>query len=186
MPAKTIDQYIKNFPKEHQVILQKLRQVIKGAIPKPSERISYGIPTFDYNGKYLVYFAAFKNHIGVYPAITDAVNKVKGLSAYKVSKGTLKFPLTKSIPFDKIRKFVEFRVKESTPSGKTLSHIHRHKDGTVWAKGELKDGKMHGYWEWYRKDGSKMRSGTFVNGKQKGKWTTYAANGRVVKVTNFK
>ncbi|MEX1997819.1 MAG: DUF1801 domain-containing protein [Candidatus Andersenbacteria bacterium] len=108
----TIDAYIKTFPKDVQVLLKKLRGVIKSAAPKATEGISYKIPTFYLNGKYLVYFAAFKNHISVYPATTAAVTKVKGLSDYKVAKGTLRFPLNKPIPFGMIKKFVSHRVKE--------------------------------------------------------------------------
>ena len=66
------------------------------------------------------------------------------------------------------------------------THVHRHKDGTLWATGEMLDGQMTGYWEWFRKDGSKMRSGTFVNGAQVGEWTTFDKTGRVVKVTTMK
>lgn len=69
--------------------------------------------------------------------------------------------------------------------GRPEKYIKRHNDGTVWAKGWMKNGKMHGKWTWFRKDGSKMRSGSFTNGKQTGTWTTYAASGRVVKVTDF-
>jgi len=111
--SKTIDDYIKTYPKPVQVLLKKLKQAIKSAVSKTTEGISYGIPTFYLNGKYLVYFAAFKNHISVYPATTAAVTKIKGLSAYKVSKGTLKFPLDKPLPFDMIKKFVRNRVAEN-------------------------------------------------------------------------
>jgi antitoxin component YwqK of YwqJK toxin-antitoxin module len=61
-----------------------------------------------------------------------------------------------------------------------------HKDGSLWAKGQLKGGKMHGYWEWYRKDGSRMRSGYFARNQQCGEWTTYDAKGRIVRVTIIK
>lgn len=64
-------------------------------------------------------------------------------------------------------------------------HTRYHKDGSIWAKGKVNDGKMQDYWEWYRKDGSLMRSGYFKKGKQAGKWTTYDKTGKVVKVTNF-
>lgn len=64
-------------------------------------------------------------------------------------------------------------------------HTHYHKDGTVWAKGYMADGKMDGYWKWFRKDGTKMRSGYFQKGKQVGKWTTYDRQGKVYKVTKF-
>ena len=75
--------------------------------------------------------------------------------------------------------------KKATTSGAT-KYTHYHKDGSVWAKGNMKSGKMHGYWEWIRKDGSMMRSGHFLAGLQIGKWTTYARNGKIVKVTVFK
>jgi antitoxin component YwqK of YwqJK toxin-antitoxin module len=65
-------------------------------------------------------------------------------------------------------------------------HIQYHKDGSIWAKGTLTNGKMSGPWVWFRKDGSKMRAGSFKNGKQVGKWTTYDQTGRVVKITEMK
>lgn len=110
--TQTIDSYINSFPPDVQKILQKLKAVLKSAAPTTTEGISYGVPTLYLNDKYLVYFAAFKNHIGVYPATTPAVEKVQGLSDYKVSKGTLKFPLDKPIPYDLLEEFVKNRVKE--------------------------------------------------------------------------
>lgn len=70
--------------------------------------------------------------------------------------------------------------------GQATPVLHRHKDGTLWAKGQSIDGVMSGYWEWFRKDGTKMRTGYFENGEQVGEWTTYASDGRVVKVTVMK
>lgn len=106
--------YIATFPDDTQKLLNKVYAVIQSAAPNTTEGISYGIPTFYLDGKYLVYFAGFKNHIGVYPATTAAVEKVHGLSEYKVSKGTLKFHLDKPIPFDLIEEFVRYRVIEET------------------------------------------------------------------------
>jgi uncharacterized protein YdhG (YjbR/CyaY superfamily) len=108
-----VDAYIKSFPKEVQELLEKLRLIMKTAAPDSTEGISYGIPTIYLNGKYLVYFAAFKNHLSVYPATTAAV-EAAGLTAFKVSQGTLKFPLNMPLPFDLIQKFVELRVREHT------------------------------------------------------------------------
>lgn len=65
-------------------------------------------------------------------------------------------------------------------------HTHYHKDGSIWAAGQLDGDVMTGYWEWFRKDGSLMRTGHFENGAQVGEWTTYATDGRVVKVTRMK
>jgi antitoxin component YwqK of YwqJK toxin-antitoxin module len=65
-------------------------------------------------------------------------------------------------------------------------HIHYHKDGSIWAKGQMTGDVMTGYWEWFRKDGSRMRSGSFENGEHIGEWTTYDRSGKVVKVTIMK
>ncbi len=108
----SIDEYINDYPKETQVILKKIRQVIKKAAPEAQEALSYGIPTFKLNGN-LVHFGGFKNHIGFYPAPRAIEVFKKELSAYEYSKGAIKFPLDKPIPFDLITKIVEFRVKEN-------------------------------------------------------------------------
>lgn len=116
----TVDSYIKSFPEEVQELLKKLRLIVKSAAPDSTEGISYGIPTIYLNGTYLVYFAAFRKHLSVYPATTTAAEKA-GLAAFKVSKGTLKFPLNKPIPFDLIQKFVELRVEEHTRNSGTTN-----------------------------------------------------------------
>ena len=69
---------------------------------------------------------------------------------------------------------------------KLTKYIRYHKDGSIWAKGQILNGKMQGYWEWFRKDGTKMRSGYFQKEKQTGEWTTYDKKGRIVKTTIFK
>ena len=109
---QTINQYIALFPREVQVILEKVRATIKAAAPEAEETISYRIPTFTLHGN-LVHFAAFKNHIGFYPAPTGIVKFQKELSAYEGAKGSVKFPLAKPIPLGLIRKIVKFRVKEN-------------------------------------------------------------------------
>jgi antitoxin component YwqK of YwqJK toxin-antitoxin module len=75
-------------------------------------------------------------------------------------------------------------VPASRPRAK--KHVHYHKDGTVWAKGQLTGSVMTGYWEWFRKNGTIMRSGSFDKGEQVGEWTTYDKNGKVVKVKRMK
>ena len=67
---------------------------------------------------------------------------------------------------------------------KSQEHLHYHKDGSLWAKGQIKGDVMVGYWEWFRKDGTKLRSGSFENGEQVGEWTTYDKKGDPYKVTN--
>lgn len=107
-----INKYIKTFPKDVQVILEKMYHVIKKSAPESIETFSYGIPTFDLNGKHLVHFAGYKKHIGFYPTPSGIEAFKKELSAYKSSKGSVQFPLDKSIPYDLIKKIVEFRLGE--------------------------------------------------------------------------
>lgn len=107
-----IDEYILGFPKETQLILQKIRTTIKKIIPKGEETISYAIPTFKLNGKNLVHFAAFKNHIGFYATPSGHAEFKEELSKYKQGKGSVQFPFDQPIPYDLIKRIVKFRVKE--------------------------------------------------------------------------
>jgi uncharacterized protein YdhG (YjbR/CyaY superfamily) len=108
----TIDEYIAQFPEEVQVILQKIREVIKEAAPQAEERISYQMPGFYQNGM-LVWFGGHQNHIGFYPT-GEGIEVFKGeLSDYKFSKGAVQFPLNQPIPYDLIRKIVIYRVEKN-------------------------------------------------------------------------
>lgn len=110
---RNMDEYIAGFPNDVQEILEKIRVTIRKAAPDAEETISYQIPTFTLKGRYLVYFAAYKKHIGLYPAPTGIEEFKNEMSIYGSGKGTLKFPLDKPIPFDLISKIVKFRVKEN-------------------------------------------------------------------------
>ncbi len=107
-----IDEYIAGFPRDVQAILEKVRTTVREAAPGAEETISYGIPAFNLKGN-LVFFAAFKNHIGFYPTSTGIEKFKDELSVYKGSKGTVQFPLDKPIPYGLISRIVEFRVKEN-------------------------------------------------------------------------
>lgn len=118
MPAKTIDEYIADSPKEIQPTLTKIRETIQKAAPDAKETINYGIPTFTLNGN-LVHFAGFKNHIGFYPTPSGIEKFKKEISAYGWAKGSVKFPLDEPIPYELIGKIVKFRVKENLEKAKT-------------------------------------------------------------------
>jgi uncharacterized protein YdhG (YjbR/CyaY superfamily) len=111
--AKDIDEYIAGFPDEVQEKLEKVRTAIRKAAPKAEEKISYQMPSFTLNGKYLIYFAGYKKHIGLYPAPRGVEKFKKELSRYAGGKGTVRFPLDKPIPFGLIARIVKFRVKET-------------------------------------------------------------------------
>jgi len=109
---KTIDEYIESFPKDIQAILSELRQVIREAAPQAEEAISYQMPAFKQNG-ILVYFAAFKTHIGFFPTASGVEAFKEKLSDYETSKGTIRFPIDKPLPLQLVKEIVRFRVKEN-------------------------------------------------------------------------
>jgi uncharacterized protein YdhG (YjbR/CyaY superfamily) len=107
----TIDEYISSQPENIRPLLEILRKAIKEAAPLSRETISYGMPAFKIHG-ILVYFAANKNHIGLYPTASPIVFFKDELANYKTSKGAIQFPITNGIPVKLVQKIVEYRVVE--------------------------------------------------------------------------
>lgn len=115
---RTIDEYIEAFPEDLARMLESMRKTIREAAPDAVEAISYQMPTFKLNGRNLVHFAAFKNHIGFYP-IPSGIEAFKTeLSPYKQGKGSVRFPLEKPLPLDLVRRIVRFRAEETRRGGK--------------------------------------------------------------------
>jgi uncharacterized protein YdhG (YjbR/CyaY superfamily) len=114
----SVDEYIQAFPEDVQKLLKQVRRVIKETAPEAEESISYGMPAFKTQGKPLVYFAGYKNHIGFYATPTGHAEFADELSKYKQGKGSVQFPIDKPIPFDLIARIVAFRVKENAAKSK--------------------------------------------------------------------
>lgn len=112
-----IDEYIATFPAEVREVLEKVRATIQKAAPKAEEAISYNIPTFKLNGN-LVHFAGYKNHIGFYPGADGIETFRKEISSYKNAKGSVQFPLDKSMPLALIAKIVKYRVEMNLAKAK--------------------------------------------------------------------
>ncbi|APV44951.1 putative conserved protein YdhG, YjbR/CyaY-like superfamily [Dehalogenimonas formicexedens] len=118
---KSTDEYIKGFPADIQGILENIRRVIKEAAPGAYETISYGMPGFRLNNHTLVWFAAFKDHISLFPT-GEGVEAFKGkLGGYKISKGTIQLPLDKPIPYDLITEITKYRAQSATKNGSSYS-----------------------------------------------------------------
>lgn len=109
---KNIDEYIALFSRDIQTILKKIRSTIKQAAPDAQETISYRMPAFTLHG-IVVYFAAFKKHIGLYPPVRGDAKLAKAIAIYAGEKGNLKFPLDQPIPYDLIDRIVKLRVKQN-------------------------------------------------------------------------
>jgi len=116
----TIDEYVSSLPEDVQVVLEKVRHTIRKAAPAAGERISYQIPTFTLNGKDLIYVAAWKNHISLYPVSAADQALEPQLAPYRAAKATVKFPLRKPIPYELIERLIAFRVKQRLDSGEAM------------------------------------------------------------------
>jgi uncharacterized protein YdhG (YjbR/CyaY superfamily) len=109
---KTIDEYIAGYPVDIQEKLNEMRKTIKDAAPGASEKISYRMPSFVFNGM-LVYFAAHTNHLGFYPFTTVLKAFSSELTPYHTTKGGIQFPYKTPLPLNLIKRIVEFRVQEN-------------------------------------------------------------------------
>ncbi len=113
--SNAVDLYINNYPAGVQKILRKIRAIIKKKAPAAEESMSYGMPAYKINGKPMVYFAGFKNHIGFYATPSGHEAFISELSKYKRGKGSVQFPLDQPVPYELIGQMVEFRVAEIQP-----------------------------------------------------------------------
>ena len=108
MPTfRTVDEYIASFPEEVRAILEQVRATMREAAPGTDEAISYGIPTFKHEGRYVVYFSGWKQHLSVYPVPPGDEALTKAMAPYRSGAGTLRFPYAKPVPLDLIRRVTE-------------------------------------------------------------------------------
>lgn len=113
MKPATIDDYISAYPVEVKEKLLELKKLVHEEVPDVSESISYGVPTFKKNGTYIVYFAAYKSHIAMYPINFDIEKELPEMAEYRTGKGTAQFPLDKPLPFPLIRKAVKILAEKN-------------------------------------------------------------------------
>ena len=112
---RSVDEYIATHPEDVQAILERVRSTIRKAVPGAEEVISYQIPTYKLNGGAVLYFAGWKQHYSIYPVTDDLIEAFKDeLAPYKVSKGTIRFPLSQPVPVTLIGRIAKFRAKEAT------------------------------------------------------------------------
>ncbi|MEO8287437.1 MAG: DUF1801 domain-containing protein [Chloroflexota bacterium] len=122
---RSTDEYIATFPEDIQALLKSVRATIKAAAPGAEEKISYQMPAFTLKGN-LVYFAAWKNHIGFYPASGEVTEAFKDeLSGYVNAKGSVRFPINQPLPLEVISRIVEYRVAENLD--KAVSKVRKKK-----------------------------------------------------------
>jgi uncharacterized protein YdhG (YjbR/CyaY superfamily) len=118
----TIDEYIATFPDYIQKIMVRVRKTIMDSTPDVVESISWGMPTFKTHERPLVYFAGHKHHLGFYGTPTIQAEFADELAGYKQGKGSVQFPYDKQVPFELIRRIVEFRIKENSEKHKAKNN----------------------------------------------------------------
>jgi uncharacterized protein YdhG (YjbR/CyaY superfamily) len=126
---KTIDDYIATLPRKIQAILKKIRLTIRKAAPDAEEKISYRMPVF-FHGGVVIYFAAFKNHIGIFPPVHGDEKLDKQLARYRGPKGNLKFPLNEPVPYNLISRIVKLRMKQNGERTKSAAQRRKRLAGT--------------------------------------------------------
>jgi uncharacterized protein YdhG (YjbR/CyaY superfamily) len=124
MTHRTINEYIAGFPPKVQALLRKVRATVRKAAPEAREKISYRMPSFTLDGA-LVYFAAFRNHIGFYPPVRGDAKLRKAVAPYAGPKGNLRFPLDEPIPYALITRIVKARIRENRERMKTRRRKRR-------------------------------------------------------------
>ena len=118
---RTVDEYISATPKKSRDLVESLRKIIRQAAPQAEEVIHYNMPAFKQNGM-LVWYAAFKQHIGFYPRSSAIAAFKAELAGYKTTKGAIQFPIAKAIPAGLVKKIVKFRLKENEQQSRERSN----------------------------------------------------------------
>ena len=186
MSSKEITAHFKTFPQEQAKVLHAVRQEICDLLPGAQEEIKYGIPTWTVEGIGVIGIDGFKKHNSVFPYGGNLGAELKAaLSKYETTKGSIHFEMDKVFPKALLKKIIARKIEiinESFPNSKGKV-FEFYANGFIKARGSMKAGELHGFWQWYRKDGTIMRSGNFKSGQNVGEWITYDSSGKVYKVT---
>lgn len=183
--AELVDAYLADIGAPQRQTLEALRASVKKIIPYAEEGMKYGMPAFLLDGKGVAGYAAFKGHCSYFPMSGSVLESAGDLVAnYEISKGGLRFATDGRLPVGLLRNLIKLRMDEigAVENGRRCEY---YPDGRLKAVGQMKDGKLHGQWKWYRNDGTLMRTGTFALGEQTGTWTTWERAGSERKTTRF-
>ena len=186
MSKKEITSRLKSFPTEQSRALLNVRDEISHLLPGSKEELKWGIPTWTIEGIGVIGILGFKKHNSIFLYTVDLGSDFKtALSKYETTKGSIHFALDEEFPKSLLKRIIARRIEminDSFPNSKGKV-FEFYSNGFLKARGAMKVGELHGYWEWFRKDGTIMRSGNFKNGQNVGEWITFDGNGKVYKVT---
>ncbi len=183
--ARQVEAYIVTVPSPQRETLEALRSTLRSILPHADEGLKYGMPAFILGGKGVAGYDAFKSHCSYFPMSGSVLDRAEdAIARYERSKGGIRFGIDERLPVGLVRRLVKLRIAEisDVSNGRRCEYFA---DGRLKAAGQMKDGVLHGRWEWFRKDGTLMRTGSFARGKQTGTWTTWDRDGSAAKSTEF-
>ncbi len=183
-----VDQKLSTLAQPQQTVLLKQAQLIRNLIPGATECISYNLPAFEVQGGVICGIDGYKKHNSYFPFSGSVLDELESeLENYERTSGSLHFPLKETLPVGLLKKLIRVRLdqielKSRKGSGPNLCY---YDNANLKSRGKVRNGEMHGLWEFWRKDGTLMRTGEFKDGVQVGTWWTYDSNGVKYKSTQF-
>lgn len=168
-----VETYLAGVESPQRETLERVRATIRSILPYAREELKYGLPAFTLDGKGVAGYGAFKRHCAYFPMSGEVIEQAgDALASYETSKGGVRFPTDGRLPAGLIRRLVKLRMAEisTVENGRRCEYFP---DGRLKATGQMKDGLLHGKWQWFRQDGTLMRTGQFSKGEKVGTWTTW-------------
>lgn len=176
-----VDTYLAGLDEPQRTTLMTLRATLSKVLPRAGEAMKYAMPAVVLDGKGIAGYAGFKDHCGYFPMSSEVlVAAGDAVADYPTSKGGLRFPVDRPLPTALVRRLVRLRLAEISAVQDGVRRAY-FPDGQLKAVGRMKDGELHGRWEWFRRDGTRSRSGAFDRGRQVGTWSTWDRDGNLVR-----
>ncbi len=185
--AAAIRDHLAAFPPPQRRALEAIGASLRKLLPGADEVVAWGMPSYRIDGELVLSFSGFAEHNSLFPGAGVVTAMRTALPNYAMTKGTIHLPRDTSPPLAALRTVVRARIDEINDAYPKSSGVTKafYDNGFLKHRGRIKNGEMHGAWEFYRRDGSRLRSGRFAQGEQVGRWTTYDRSGSAHRVTDF-
>ena len=185
--TKAVTKHLAAYPPAQRRALESIRSAVHKLLPGADEVMAWGMPSYRVDGDLVLSFSGFADHNSLFPGAGVVKAMSTALPAYKTTKGTIHLPRDTAPPLAALRAVVRARIDEINASYPKASGVTKefYDNGFLKYRGRMKDGRMHGAWEFFRRDGSPLRSGRFDRGDQVGLWTTFDRAGAPHRVTDF-
>ena len=185
--TKAVTKHLAGYPPAQRRALESVRSAVHKLLPGADEVMAWGMPSYRVDGDLVLSFSGFADHNSLFPGAGVVKAMSTALPKYKTTKGTIHLPRDTAPPLAVLRAVARARIEEINASYPKASGVTKefYDNGFLKYRGRMKDGRMHGAWEFFRRDGSPLRSGRFDRGDQVGLWTTFDRTGAPHRVTDF-